>query len=99
MMSAHKPLVWFITGTSSGFGAQLVRSALSRGDKVIATSRASSFARLPASLGLETFSEEQKANCKFVELDVTDTEENIEKAAAQAIGLWGRVDVVVNNAG
>ena len=33
------PLVWFITGTSQGFGLELVRGPLERGDKVIATSR------------------------------------------------------------
>ena len=94
-MPPLNPLVWFITGTSSGFGAQLVRSALSRGDKVIATARPSSFKQLPSSLKLEKNAE----NCKYLELDVTDPQEKIENAAKDAIGSWGRVDVVVNNAG
>ena len=34
-----KTLVWFITGTSQGFGRELVRLALERGDSVVATSR------------------------------------------------------------
>ena len=33
------PLTWFITGTSGGFGSELVRAALARGDSVVATSR------------------------------------------------------------
>ena len=37
--STSHPLVWFITGTSQGFGNELVRVALERGDSVIATSR------------------------------------------------------------
>src|ERR1700721_2333369 len=38
-LSSSKPLVWFITGTSQGFGRELVRAALQRGDSVVATSR------------------------------------------------------------
>jgi NAD(P)-dependent dehydrogenase (short-subunit alcohol dehydrogenase family) len=37
--SSSKNLVWFITGTSQGFGNELVRAALRRGDFVVATSR------------------------------------------------------------
>jgi NADP-dependent 3-hydroxy acid dehydrogenase YdfG len=37
--SNNGPLVWFVTGTSQGFGQEIVRVALSRGDYVIATSR------------------------------------------------------------
>ncbi|KDQ56792.1 hypothetical protein JAAARDRAFT_301466 [Jaapia argillacea MUCL 33604] len=44
-MSDQGVLVWFITGTSSGFGNRLVHTVLGRGDKVIATTR--SLATLP----------------------------------------------------
>jgi len=88
--SPKGPLVWFITGTSQGFGSQLVRAALERGDSVIATSRhpqkvASAF---PA------YSERLLA----VILDLWDPA-SISAAVDAAIERFGHIDVLVNNAG
>jgi len=85
-------LVWFITGSSTGFGNQFVTSALARGDKVIATARPGSISKLKTAVA-------EQQNLKLMELDVTSSEEKIEEVAKEAVGAWGRVDVVVNNAG
>ncbi|TFK50389.1 short chain dehydrogenase [Heliocybe sulcata] len=85
-----KRLVWLITGTSSGVGQELAVAALDRGDQVIATARARSFDML-ASL--------KKKGASVVELDVTAPLEKLESIAADAVKIYGRVDVLVNNAG
>ncbi|WP_433466817.1 SDR family NAD(P)-dependent oxidoreductase [Spirillospora sp. CA-128828] len=82
--------VWFVTGSSRGLGRSFVEAALSRGDKVAATARnTDGFHELVAAYGDAVLP---------LELDVTD------KAAAfagvkRAIEHFGRLDVVVNNAG
>lgn len=83
-------LVWLITGTSAGFGRELALCALGRGDKVIATSRARSFSKLH---------DLKEKGAAILKLDVTDTLENLKVVAQKAVGIWGRVDVLVNNAG
>jgi len=85
-----KPLVWLITGTSSGFGKQLSVALLERGDQVIATARSRSLGKLKdlKDKGAET-----------IELDVTDSLSNLHETAKKAVAIYGRVDVVVNNAG
>jgi len=92
--------VWFITGTSSGLGLHLVRTVLARGDKVIATARPASLPKLTAAIS--DFSKSNpniKESCVALGLDVTSDLESIKKVAEEAIRIWGRVDVVVNNAG
>ncbi|KXN91710.1 hypothetical protein AN958_12562 [Leucoagaricus sp. SymC.cos] len=90
MAASSDQLVWLITGTSSGFGRELVISALKRGDKVIATTRARSLAQL----------EDLKARgAEILELDVTAPVEILKSIAAKALGIYGRIDVLVNNAG
>ncbi|KAF8879567.1 hypothetical protein BD779DRAFT_1627971 [Infundibulicybe gibba] len=83
-------LVWLITGTSTGLGRELTLAALARGDKVIATSRARSLSKL---------AELKSAGADVLELDVTDSLENLHKIAKEGVEIHGRVDVVVNNAG
>ena len=75
-------------GTSSGFGLHLVETALARGDRVIATARS-----LAAIRHLE------QPNCRVLELDVTNSPAVLQRTAKEAVGFWGRVDVLVNNAG
>ena len=82
------PLVWLITGTSSGFGASMVRDLLKRGDKVIATARTVSKI---ASL--------KEAGAATLKLDVTSPPAELHKTAEEAAGIYGRIDVLVNNAG
>ncbi|CEI68015.1 unnamed protein product [Fusarium venenatum] len=81
-------LVWLVTGCSSGFGSQFVHQILSRGDKIIATARNSARIESLASQG-----------AAVLELDVTDTQDNIDQTIAKAIAIYGRIDVLVNNAG
>lgn len=79
-------------GTSSGFGKRLVKSILARGDYVIATVRALDRFQIP-------LSDEERCRVHVLVFDLADTHENIQKLAAKAAGLWGRIDVLVNNAG
>lgn len=77
------------TGTSSGMGNCLVRSVLARGDKVIATARS-----------LHTIQDFPKSeNIRLMQLDVTDGFEKMKEKVAEAVQQFGRIDVVVNNAG
>ncbi|MCK2244034.1 MULTISPECIES: oxidoreductase [unclassified Crossiella] len=81
---------WFITGASRGFGLEIARQALERGDSVIATARdtAAVAAALPG------FAERLLP----VQLDVTD-EDAARQAVAAGLARFGRIDVLVNNAG
>lgn len=81
------PKVWLITGTSSGFGSLLVKAALNHGDKVIATARDASKIEDLKALGAATLA-----------LDVVDDEENIKRVIADAVAVYGRIDILVNNA-
>ena len=85
--SAMSPLVWLITGCSSGFGQQFVHSILARGDQVIATGR-----RLGALKHLE------QAGVAILELDLTSAQADIRDTVKRAIDIHGRIDVLVNNA-
>ena len=82
--------VWLITGCSSGFGLALVTSLLSRGQRVIAT------ARQPDSLA--ELAARYPVTCRLLPLDVTDAVQ-VKSAIAEAATAWGRLDVIVNNAG
>ncbi|KAJ7220664.1 hypothetical protein GGX14DRAFT_675545 [Mycena pura] len=84
--------VWLITGTSSGFGEVLVQTVLARGDRVIATAR---------SLGkIQHFLQsEHSENVRLLELDVVAGVEALEGIITKAVAFWGRIDVLVNNAG
>ena len=82
--------VWFITGTSRGFGREWTIAALERGDRVAATARdVSSLDDLVARFGDAILP---------IRLDVTDRSADF-AAVAQAQEVFGRLDVVVNNAG
>lgn len=83
------PLVWLITGCSSGFGAQFVHSALARGDKVIAMGR-------NAATKLKQF---EGTGAAIVDLDVSLPEAEVKKIIDEAVKIYGRIDVLVNNAG
>ncbi len=81
---------WFITGTSRGFGREWAIAALDRGDTVAAT------ARNVASL--EELVTEYGDRVLPIALDVTDRDA-VFAAVAQAHDRFGRLDIVVNNAG
>ncbi|MEA2160089.1 MAG: hypothetical protein QOD66_2469 [Solirubrobacteraceae bacterium] len=81
---------WLITGTSRGFGREWAIAALERGDRVAATARdTSTLDDLVAAHGDAVLP---------IELDVTDREADF-AAVARAHEHFGRLDVVVNNAG
>jgi NAD(P)-dependent dehydrogenase (short-subunit alcohol dehydrogenase family) len=84
-----KNLVWFITGCSTGFGRDLARYVLESGYRVVVT------ARKPEVLKEEFASSERALVLK---LDVTDSAQ-INAAVAAARERFGRIDVLVNNAG
>lgn len=87
-MSTQK--VWFVTGASNGMGFEITKAALESGEKVIATSR-------NTDILLEKIVD-HKDNLFPVELDIT-SEKDIQNAISNGIEKFGRIDVVVNNAG
>jgi NAD(P)-dependent dehydrogenase (short-subunit alcohol dehydrogenase family) len=80
--------VWMITGASRGLGAKIAEAVLSNGDTLIATAR--SRGSLDAIEGT--------ADCLRLALDVTN-ETQAKSVVADAIARFGRIDVLVNNAG
>ena len=90
MTSPDSSRVWLITGSSSGFGLQIAQAALERGDRVVAT------ARRPAALADLAASAPDCVHA--VALDVTRADQ-IEAAVTAALERFGRIDVLVNNAG
>lgn len=89
MTSSSTP-VWFITGCSSGFGKELVRAVLAKGGQVAVTARdRTRVADLVKGAGDRAL---------VLDLDVTDSRQ-ITSAVAAAESHFGRIDVLVNNAG
>jgi NAD(P)-dependent dehydrogenase (short-subunit alcohol dehydrogenase family) len=82
--------VWFITGTSRGFGREWAIAALERGDKVAATARDLST--------LDDLVQKFGDALLPIKLDVTDRDADF-AAVKQAHDRFGRLDIVVNNAG
>lgn len=81
---------WFITGASKGFGLELVGQLLQQGHRVAATSR--DVADLRRAVGIES------AEFLPMAVDLT-TETSVSEAIEATIEQFGRIDVVVNNAG
>ncbi len=89
-MSSTNTKVWFITGCSTGFGRELAKSVLDRGHRAVVT------ARDPAKV--EDIAKGRVDRALVLELDVTDPVE-VRAAVTSAEKHFGRIDVLVNNAG
>lgn len=79
--------VWFVTGASKGMGLQIAARALQSGAQVVATSRQ------PEKLT------EQLPSADLLAVAMPFTEEGVDQAVQAAVERFGRIDVVVNNAG
>jgi NAD(P)-dependent dehydrogenase (short-subunit alcohol dehydrogenase family) len=83
--------VWFITGAGSGIGAGIAKAALRAGASVVATGRNLDKVR-------DALRDVASENLTFVQLDVSD-EAQAKAAVDEAVKQFGRIDVLVNNAG
>src|SRR5882762_4620799 len=83
--------VWFITGAGSGIGAGTARAALNVGDRVVATGRNLDKVR-------DALHDVAGDNLAFIQLDVAD-EAQAKMAVDKAVQKFGRIDVLLNNAG
>ena len=90
MSADTRPMTWFITGASRGFGRELTGQLLARGHRVAAT------ARRPGHL--DDLAARHRDRLWVRALDVTDTA-RMRRVVAEAFADLGRVDVVVSNAG
>ncbi|TCN36718.1 NADP-dependent 3-hydroxy acid dehydrogenase YdfG [Kribbella orskensis] len=81
--------VWFITGAGRGMGVDIAKAALAAGDAVVATGRNTE--RVSSAIG-------DHDDLQVVSLDVTDAA-TAEAAVQIAVDRFGRIDVLVNNAG
>jgi short-subunit dehydrogenase len=90
MKESRPSRVWFITGTSTGFGRLLTEEVLKRGEWVIATARDVS--------QLSRLTQQYPDRMQTLTLDVTNPQEII-SVAQSGIAAFGQVDVLVNNAG
>ena len=87
-MSTQNPKVWLVTGCSTGFGRYIAEHLLEAGEKVVVTARKTD--RI-ADL-------EQKGDALILPLDVIDREQ-CQKVVDAAEAHFGRIDVLINNAG
>jgi NAD(P)-dependent dehydrogenase (short-subunit alcohol dehydrogenase family) len=82
--------IWFITGSSRGLGRKITEVALGNGDLVAATALGKD--------DLNDVAEKYKDQVLLIELNVTDKSQ-IENAIEETVKRFGRIDVLVNNAG
>jgi len=87
--TSPSPRTWFVTGASRGLGHALAVAALERGDQVVAAARTAS---------VDAFHARHHDRVLALTLDVTD-KSAVDAAVATAVDRFGRLDVVVNNAG
>jgi NADP-dependent 3-hydroxy acid dehydrogenase YdfG len=82
--------IWFVTGANSDIGAGIVKAPLDSGDSVVAAGRNMDKPRSAFAIDSDRLA--------LVQLDVTDKAQ-AGKAVTKAVAQFGRIDVVVNNAG
>ncbi len=84
------PPVWFITGCSTGFGRELAKCVLARGARAVLTARDKA--------RVADLAQGHAERCLLLDLDITDSTQ-IAAAVQAAQARFGRIDVLVNNAG
>ncbi|MFJ6849182.1 SDR family NAD(P)-dependent oxidoreductase [Streptomyces sp. NPDC091271] len=89
-MSANDGKVWLVTGANSGFGRAVAEAAVAAGDTVIAAVRRTS--------AMDDLVAAHPDQVEAIGLDITDGE-RVDEVAADVLARYGRVDVLVNNAG
>ena len=89
-MPIDKDAVWFITGCSTGFGRELAKLVLDRGGRAVVTARDKA--------RVADLAEGREDRALALSLDVIDDDE-IEAGVKAALDAFGRIDVLVNNAG
>lgn len=85
--------VIFITGASRGMGLDTVIEGLNSGHKVVATSRNAE------KLTQEVLKQVKNVEENFLAVNMNFDEESIKSAVEEAISKFGRIDVLINNAG
>ena len=92
------------TGASSGFGLRIAIDVLSRGDRVIATGR--SFSKLVSAvkgqipgIQIDPSGSTSESRLHLLQLDVAVRTEEVKAQVDKAVGIWGELQVLVNNAG
>jgi NAD(P)-dependent dehydrogenase (short-subunit alcohol dehydrogenase family) len=88
--AAKTDKVWLVTGASTGFGRELVDYLLAQGARVVATARKVE--------GLKELETRYPEHALVASMDVTD-QQQVEAVVSAAVQRFGRVDVLVNNAG
>ncbi|RMY60236.1 hypothetical protein D0864_13116 [Hortaea werneckii] len=81
-------LVWFVTGCSTGFGAEFAKAILAKGDYVIATAR-----------NVQSLDDLKAMGAATMQLDVNEPSSSIKQKVQEALGIYGRIDVLLSNAG
>ena len=81
---------WLITGCSTGIGRGIAKAVLNSGDQAVVTARNIS--------KIQEFEEKYPDTCMTLSLDLTD-ENSMENTVKKAYSRFGRIDVLVNNAG
>src|SRR5260370_25637775 len=87
-----------VTGSTSGLGRLTVETRARQGYIVFAEMRAAAGKNAPAAEELRALAEREQLALHIVELDITD-ESSVGQAIESIVGITGRLDVVVNNAG
>ncbi|KAF4337756.1 ketoreductase [Fusarium beomiforme] len=83
------PLVWLVTGTTSGIGAALVNEIVARGDKVIASGRKAN----------QRLGHLKSDNIAILDLDITAPWAVVQSKINEAWNIFGNIDLLLNNAG
>jgi NAD(P)-dependent dehydrogenase (short-subunit alcohol dehydrogenase family) len=91
-ITESKPLVWLITGCSAGFGKSLALLVLKAHHHVIATSRTPS--KSPSLV-----KKVEELGGIWLPLDLTSSKEEMQRVVDEGTKKWGKIDVLVNNAG